>query len=180
MSGNNELRRSNRILGQNTVDPGGSNSVEVEDLSPEDKMMECIECKEKHHCKDVGIDPEFLTNATNMMLKGFRWHCNKCLGTPPNIKSLRNEIDEFKNSVQEEIAGITTRLNSQFESKLEAFQSAFISNFENIQKKTTAEIKSGYAAAASRGIETQAKTAKVMTELSKKVETLKKNVESDL
>ena len=89
-------------------------------------------------------------------------------------------MDEFKKSVQNELSSVSAHFDSQIENQFKNFQSSFFSSFQSVQKETNEEIKSGYAAAVSKNLDTHEKTNKVMSELTQQVETLKINVESDI
>ena len=170
---------------RDTADPGASTSAdrnpgETSFQISNNGMLNGNDCKQDYHYSDIDMELETFLNIISYNSNGVRWHCDICLGNPVNLLSIRQEMDDFKRSVQNELSGISARFDSQIENQFKNFQSSFITSFENVRKKSNEEIKSGYAAAVSKNLDTHVKANKVMTELTHKVETLKKNVESDI
>ena len=159
---------SNRIIGKA--------SLQIQDNG----IINCHNCKQDFHYTDIDMEFKTFSSIKSLHANGVRWHCDTCLGNPVNIQTIRQEMDEFKKSVQNELSSVSAHFDSQIENQFKNFQSSFFSSFQSVQKETNEEIKSGYAAAVSKNLDTHEKTNKVMSELTQQVETLKINVESDI
>ena len=104
-----ELRRDIVFTSSTEEDigfPGFSNDGQHE------KALSC------HECGLVsGTDKATyaIANVQHMMNLGMRWHCNSCLKSPPEAKSLKQELNEFKAAMKMELMNVKDTFNSQLQ-----------------------------------------------------------------
>ena len=182
MSESNERRRtrSSALSGsvRSTDDPGGSVSL-TSGLIPDDNdQLSCHDCQNIFKISDIYMDKDMFLNILRLVNSGVRWHCSTCLSNPPQLPSLKREMNEFKLMMKEKLCFIS----NHFDEQLELFQSTISSKFDQCHKSSDIVEKSitTYASKVSLNIDKQGQTIKAMDKLAEKVEHMKQNVEEDL
>ena len=154
----------------------GFSNVSVKAAVNQHKLM-CHDCKQKFTLASLDMDHNVYLTLTTMMNVGARWHCPPCLENPTKTSKPMN-INELKDMMQEQLDEIT----NNFDKKLHKFQSSISNQFLDCQQSSNKVNDSifTYAKAVSKNLDSQNQTNDVVVELTKKVESINQNVETDL
>ena len=98
---------------------GGSNSS--------DEKLSCYECGDI----SVATGTQTYYNVQQLKMMGLRWHCPTCLKSPQG-KSLKQDLNDFKISMKEELLQVKNCFNSE----LLRFQSSMVPSLVNNPPKS--------------------------------------------